>query len=556
MRTAVVFPRAFALALFAVVSLTLAAGSKAPAQVAGLRRRHFVQSEALVCFKPEVSPARAEAVLKRHRVSVLKRFTNRHLYHVKLARGQDTVLGIRDIAREPDAAFCQHNFIYHAFERIPNDTYFEYLWGLHNTGQENGTPDADIDAPEAWDLSTGSPDVVVGIVDTGVDYGHPDLAGNIWTNPDEIAGNGRDDDGNGYVDDIHGWDAVDEDGDPMDENGHGTHVAGTIGATGNNSRGVVGVNWRVSIIATRFLDAEGSGTTVDAIECLDYLNTLKARGVALIASNNSWGGGGSDPALRDSIAQANNLGMLFCAAAGNESRNNDTTNSFPANYDLPNVISVAATDRNDRLADFSNYGGSKVDLGAPGVEILSTVPRFIDQETPYRFLSGTSMATPHVTGAAALLKARVPSLGHLALRDRLLATGDPISALSGKTITGRRLNVFNALNNGIPEPPDGPELLVDLRVGESYPFRYSIPLRVKVKDSITGAPVSDAAVSITVQTANGTVYNAEGTTGSTGKVVFRFRPRRTDGSGTYLVTVSASKDGYSQGSDNASFEVF
>ena len=543
------------LALFTVVCLTLSATTSAPAQVAGLRKRNFVPSEAIVCFKPETSQARAEAVLKRHRVTVLKRFTNRHLYHVKLARGQDTVLGIRNLAREADAAFCQHNFVYHAVGRIPNDTYFEYLWGLNNTGQENGTTDADIDAPEAWDLSTGSTAVVVGVVDTGVDYGHPDLAPNIWTNRGEIAGNRKDDDGNGYVDDFHGWDAVEEDGDPMDENGHGTHVAGTIGAAGNNSRGVVGVNWRVSMVATRFLDAEGSGTTVDAIECLDYLNTLKARGIAVIASNNSWGGGGADFALRESIADANELGILFCAAAGNDGRDNDSTNSFPANYDLPNVISVAATDRNDRLADFSNYGGNKVHIGAPGVEILSTIPRSIDAETPYRFLSGTSMATPHVTGAVALLKAHESTLGHLAIRERLLATGDPISALSGRTTTGRRLNVFNALNNGIPEPPDGPELLVDLRVGASYPFRYSIPLRVKVTDSITGARVSGATVTMTVQTANGTLYTAEGTTGSTGRVVFRFRPRRTDGTGTYLVTVGASKDGYSQGADNATFEV-
>lgn len=265
---------------------------------------------------------------------------------------------------------------------IPNDELFDNLWGMHNTSQTGGSDDADIDAQFAWNRVTGSNDVVVGIIDTGIDDGHPDLADNIWRNSAEVNGiTGVDDDGNGYIDDFYGIDTVNFDSDPDDDAGHGTHVAGTIGAVGNNSIGVVGVNWQVKLAACKFLDAYGSGYTSDAIECISYFNALKASGVNVKVTNNSWGGGGADTLLEDAIAEANNQQIVFVAAAGNSSDNNDYYPSYPASYQLPNVVSVAATNHYDELAYFSNYGASSVHLAAPGSEILSTIPESGSSDT-------------------------------------------------------------------------------------------------------------------------------------------------------------------------------
>ena len=214
-----------------------------------------------------------------------------------------------------------------------------------------------------------SANVLVGVIDTGVDYNHPDLAANIWTNPGEIAGNGIDDDGNGYIDDVHGYDFVNNDGDPMDDNGHGTHFSGTIGGVGNNGIGVAGVNWNVKIMALKFLDSGGSGSTANAVAGVQYATMM-----GVDVTSNSWGGGGFSQALYDAIDAAGAANIAFVAAAGNNGANNDTSPAYPAAYDLPNIISVAATDDNDELASFSNYGAASVDLGAPGVDILSTLP--------------------------------------------------------------------------------------------------------------------------------------------------------------------------------------
>jgi subtilisin family serine protease len=292
-------------------------------------------------------------------------------------------------------------------QATPNDPVFGYQYGLNNTGTvpfDTGvsTADADIDAPEAWDLTTGSSDVVVAVVDSGIDYTHPDLAANMWHNPFEVPGDGIDNDSDGFVDDVYGADFANNDADPFDDNGHGTHVAGTIGAAGNNGVGVAGVNWHVQLMALKFISASGSGASADAIEALNYATAMRQKGVNLKLTNNSWNGGGYEQALRDAIAATNNAGMLFVAAAGNGGSdnvgdNNDTVASYPGNYDLPNVISVASTDRFDKLAASSNYGPATVDLAAPGVDITSTYPA-----NRYVRLSGTSMATPHVSGVAAL----------------------------------------------------------------------------------------------------------------------------------------------------------
>ncbi|MHC4545891.1 MAG: S8 family serine peptidase, partial [Planctomycetota bacterium] len=497
--------------------------------------------------------------------------------------------------------------------RIPNDVRFLELWGMNNTGQTGGREDADIDAPEAWDIATGVPDgsdIIVGVIDSGIDYLHPDLAGNMWVNPGEIPNNDVDDDGNGYVDDVHGYDFYQDDGDPSDAAGHGTHVSGIIAGVGDNGIGVAGVNWRCKLMALRFLNAQGSGSTVEAIEAVNY---GVANGAKIL--NNSWGGGGYSQSLETAITDARDQGVLFVAAAGNSGIDNDSWPHYPSSYDVSNVIAVAATDVNDSRASFSSFGAESVDVGAPGVGILSTFPTFrtvffedfqgavtpgfggtqMVQEGPqnrwgtvlspivtadniaargdwnhswpyssgsdgsivtpaldtrglrgltlefeyryeiddgdelsvdlwdgmtwqevfsksnpdnynedfywwilieipesyrneemkirfrwftdtdvadnnnfgveidnihvqciddhvgdYVYRQGTSMATPHVAGVAALVMANVPgSVGTIMsleeLKSRILWTGDPIPALDGRTVSGRRLNAYNAL---------------------------------------------------------------------------------------------------------------
>ncbi|CAD5979954.1 Thermitase [Planktothrix rubescens NIVA-CYA 18] len=325
----------------------------------------------------------------------------------------------------------------------PNDPSYSQLWGLNNTGQDGGTPDADIDAPEAWDIQKGDPNLVIGVIDTGVDYDHPDLSANIWTNPGEIAGDGIDNDSNGYIDDVRGWDFASNDNNPMDVHGHGTHVAGTIAGKGNNGVGVTGVAWNAKIMPLKYLNDSGVGPTSNAILAINYAT---AKGVKL--TNNSWGGGGYSQALYDAINTAGQQGALFIASAGNESNNNDANPAYPASYDLANIISVASTTRTDGLSSFSNYGATTVDLGAPGSSIYSTLPN-----SSYGTLSGTSMASPQVTGAAALLWSQNPTWTAQQVKNKLMQTTDPISALSGKTVTGGRLNINNALASSDTTPP-------------------------------------------------------------------------------------------------------
>ena len=338
----------------------------------------------------------------------------------------------------------------------PNDPSFNTLWGLNNTGQSGGKVDADIDAPEAWDTATGAgSSVVIGIIDTGINYNHPDLAANAWVNPGEVAGNGIDDDGNGFVDDVRGWDFYNNDNNPIDDNGHGTHVSGTIAGVGNNGVGVTGVSWGAKVMALKFLNASGSGSTSGAIAAINYATMMKtSHGVNLKATNNSWGGGSFSSSLQTAIQNNANAGMLFIAAAGNSGLNTDTFVSYPAGYPVDNIISVAATDRNDNLASFSNYGATSVDLGAPGVDVYSTYL------SSYATLSGTSMATPHVTGVAALLWAYAPNATRQQIKTAILNGTDAIAALAGKSVTGGRLNAAKALQQLIApvSPPAAPTL--------------------------------------------------------------------------------------------------
>lgn len=400
--------------------------------------RH-VPDEILVRFR-DSTPAFSRALMHfRNGTKVVKEFKKvKGLQLLKLPKGLTVHQALKTFGKAPEVLYAEPNYIVNTFS-TPNDTQFSELWGLHNTGQTGGTVDADIDAPEAWDLTTGSKNAVIAVIDTGIDYTHPDLTANMFGNTADCNSDGNDDDGNGYVDDCYGIDTVNNDPDPMDDVGHGTHVAGAIGAVGSNTAGVAGVNWTTSILACKFLDADGSGTDAGAIACLDYLATIKDRGVNIVASNNSWGGGAYSQALRDAIDAQRQRGILFVTAAGNYPVDNDVTLTYPCSYDLPNILCVAATTPDDTLWSYSNFGRHIVHLGAPGEGILSTVP-----SGSYESYSGTSMATPHVTGVVGLIHARYPGSDWRVVKNRILAGGDEKSSLM-QTVTGRRLNAYGAL---------------------------------------------------------------------------------------------------------------
>lgn len=359
---------------------------------------------------------------------------------VQVPQGADLRAVAAAYEQSPDVAYVEPNYRVEAFA-VPNDPRFGELWGMNNTGQTGGKADADIDAPEAWNMATGRADIIVGVIDTGVDYRHADLTDNMWTNEAERTGApGVDDDGNGIVDDIYGarWNGGNgsvTSGDPMDGNRHGTHCSGTIGGVGNNGVGVAGVNWSVRIMALKFLGDDGYGQTADAISALEYAID---KGASL--TSNSWGGGSFSQALKDAIDAAGAKGQLFIAAAGNDYSNNDTSPSYPASYTSDNIVAVAASDHNDNKADFSNWGATTVDLAAPGVNILSSTPN-----NTYSSLNGTSMATPHVSGAAALLFSLAPGTDPLTVKQWLMDSVDVLPQWAGKTVTGGRLNLAQAI---------------------------------------------------------------------------------------------------------------
>lgn len=340
--------------------------------------------------------------------------------------------------------FAEPNLIYHLLDSelptaIPNDPKFAELWGMQNGGQSDtsgrsGKIGADIKAPQAWALEKGSRSIVVAVIDTGVDYTHKDLKNNIWTIPGGTA---------------HGYNAITGVEDPMDDHSHGSHCSGTIGGEGDNGEGVAGVNWQVSIMGVKFLSAAGGGTLADAIKAIDWATEHGAQ-----VMSNSWGGGGFSQTLLDAITRANAKGIIFIAAAGNDSSNNDSTPSYPASYAVDNVVSVAASNNMDAMASFSNFGKTTVHLMAPGENIVSSVVG-----GTYSSYSGTSMATPHVAGAAALLLAHEPSLTPTQVKERLMATSDKLKAYRGKLISGGRLNLYNLISNTIPPGfitiPDG-----------------------------------------------------------------------------------------------------
>lgn len=423
---------AFVLIALLVALLPGMGSMAAPAQSAG----EFVPNHVLVRFRAGTPAALKLEARQEVGGELLRSYTLvPDLELLGLAGdGMGVQRAVEKLSQLSFVQYAEPDYIVHA-SVTPNDPQYGNLWGMTN-----------IHAPAAWDVYTGDANLVVAIIDTGIDYNHQDLAANIWTNPGEVANNGIDDDGNGYVDDIHGWDWAYGDNNPLDVHGHGSHTGGTVGAVGNNGVGVVGVNWNIKLMALKFLNDSGSGSTSNAVSALNYAVN---KGVKV--SNNSWGGGSYSQSLYDAIENSKSVGHLFVAAAGNNGTNNDTSAHYPSSYNNDNLIAVAAIDVNDNKASFSNYGATSVDLGAPGVSILSTTPN-----NNYSYYDGTSMATPHVAGTAALLYGAHPDWTYAQVRDRIFNTARPIAALSGKTVTGGTLDAGAALSGATPPPTATP----------------------------------------------------------------------------------------------------
>jgi len=438
---------ALALALLGVLALGGARASQAASDVIAQEVAEAVPGELLVGFEQGASRSEERSAVREAGASIDERVDAIDGAVVTVEGNDDPEEVAGELADTSAVKFVEPNYILRA-SRLPNDPGFGRLWGFRNVGQLGGKAGADINAPGAWDVLTGGP-VTVAVIDTGIDYDHPDLRDNMWTNAGDPQ-NGRDDDNNGLVDDVRGFDFLNEDSDPDDEAGHGTHVAGVIGAKGDNGTGTVGVNWNSRLMALKFMNKDGEGNTADAARAIDYAVDAGAKVI-----NASWGGPAFSETLYEAVMRAADRGVMVVAAAGNEGVNADSSPDYPAAFELPNVISVAASDSRDSLVDFSNYGRESVDLAAPGDEIYSTVPKSVDR-SGYAIFSGTSMAAPFVSGAAALYLAHSPGATGSQVRGALLRGVDHSPSLAGKTASGGRLNVAKALEIGGAAPQAKP----------------------------------------------------------------------------------------------------
>jgi subtilisin family serine protease len=449
-------------ALFVAVFTLTAAAQK--------RTENWVANEVLVKFKPGKTRATKNEILGLSHSSIAEELGDLGWVRVKLAAGQTVNDTIKALGRSADVEAVQPNYLYR-LQSTPNDTLWSNLYGM-----------VKISAPAAWDLTTGDSSVVVADIDTGLDYTHEDLVANVWTNPGEIPNNGIDDDGNGFVDDYYGYDFRYNDPDPMDENGHGTHTAGTIGAVGNNSLGVAGVCWHVKLMGIKIYSAfADDSTSAMVINAYNYVRMMKNRGVNIRVTNNSYGGCpetcGDDIAVKNAIDALGDAGVLNVFAAGNSGTNNDVSPFYPANFDSPSIMSVGGSDQNDNR--IFNYGATSVDIAAPGSIIMSTTP--MTNNPPYHNLSGTSMSTPHVTGAAALLAMYNPALSAASVKATLINSADVLPQFSGLNRAGGRLNVQRALlnqtvctfslgSNSITVPTKGGTFSVNVTAGQNCDF--------------------------------------------------------------------------------------
>jgi subtilisin family serine protease len=429
-----------------------------------------------VKFSPAANASQRAAALASRGASRIRAFGAVDIDHVRLPPGLSVAAALAAFRSMPGVVAVQPNYIRRAIQSAPPDDPYWIdgsLWGLSK-----------IQAPSAWsNFTSGDGSVVIASIDTGVSYDHPDLSANMWRNPFEVPGNGLDDDGNGYVDDVFGIDAVNHDSDPMDDQGHGTHTSGTFAAVGNNGLGVVGVNWNARVLACKFLSASGYGDDAGAIECFNYIVALKNRGVNIRVSSNSWGGPRETPpatALQAAIDAAGTAGILNVFGAGNDGSDNDVTPFDPASFSLPSIVAVASSGQTDRRSSFCNYGATTVDLAAPGENILSTY-----LAGDYTYLSGTSMATPHVAGAAALLARLDPGLSVAALKSLLLDNVDRSQRWNGVVASGGRLNVYkaaSAVGTGVPNAPPTVSI-VSPGDGASYIAPASIAIAADASDS-------------------------------------------------------------------------
>ena len=439
------FTPRFTHTMIATALATLAGGVSAGGQpdkvIAELQQsqRQHVAAEMLVQFKPGVVQALRQAALDQVGGKFLEHLRG-DLHRISVPQGTNLAAAIRALHAHDAVDFAEPNWVY-AHTKVSDDPYYvnNQLWGMYGDASPLNQNQYGSQAGEAWDKGHFKCiDVMVGVIDEGVQFTHPDLFKNHYVNPFEIPGNGIDDDGNGFKDDVDGWDFDGNNNTVYDGPGddHGTHVSGTIGAKGGNGKGVVGMCWKIKMLHVKFLGA-GGGTTANAIKSVDYITDMKTRhSLPIVATNNSWGGGGFSQGLKDSIDNAGTQNILFIAAAGNGSTNIDNSPFYPASYTSAALVAVASLNSNGTMSSFSNYGAVSVDLCAPGAGINSTVPT-----NSYASYSGTSMATPHVTGSIALYAQNHPGQTAAQLKAAILATTTATPACNGKTVSGGRLNV-------------------------------------------------------------------------------------------------------------------
>jgi hypothetical protein len=385
----------------------------------------------MVKFRGGTSWALANGIHAKFGSMVLHNFNFIGWQRLRVPAGTSVEAAIARYKSQANVEAVEPNYVWKPL-KTANDPRFVQQYALNK-----------IKAPAAWDSTTGDAGVVVAVIDSGVDYTHPDLSANMWRNPGEIAGNGRDDDNNGYVDDVYGIDTENGDTNPLDDDDHGTHCAGVIGAASNNGVGMTGINWSVRIMALKFLGPNG-GSTAGAIKCFEYVTMMKNRGVNIRVTSNSWGGADYSAALKTAMDTAGNAGVIHMTASGNDGLDTESNASYPSNFNSPSVMSVAASDAADIRPSWSNYGRTTVDLAAPGNEIVSTI------RGGYASYNGTSMATPHVAGAAALLAAYQPSLSVAQLKSTLMSTVDVLPQWTGNVVSNGRLNLARAIASVAP----------------------------------------------------------------------------------------------------------
>ncbi len=451
----------------------------------------------------------------------------------------DPVAAMAEIVADPTVIRASLNYIV-TTQITPNDPLFGNTWGMNNTASQLN----DIDAPQAWDIYTGDPNYRVAVIDTGIDFNHPDLQGNIWVNPGEIANDGIDNDGNGYIDDVRGWNFVTNTNNPQDGNGHGTHVSGTIAARGNNGIGVAGVAWNAKIVPLKFLSDTGSGTTANAIKAIDYCTS---NGIKL--SNNSWGGGLFDSLLLQAITNAGAADHLFIAAAGNSALNIDVSLSYPASYNLSNMVNVASTTNTGGLSNFSNYGVGTVHVGAPGSNVFSTWPialTVLGQPNGYNSISGTSMAAPHVTGLAALLRGKMPGWTATQVRSAILGSTKPLTSLAGKVSREGIISAYNALaaTNTETIPPTVAATRNPTTANAAGWNNVNVTVTVTGTDNVGGSGVRDIRYTLnagTTVTVPGATTNIARTTDGIATIAYWATDNSNNASAVGSMTVRVDK---------------